>query len=207
MFIYISIFVIEMRLRDFEKENHVKQKALEMLVNEGFDGFSMQKLAKSAEVSPGTLYIYFKDKEDLIIQLGKEEGLKMTESTFKNFNPEMSLSEGLWIQWQNRKEYWLNNTLSVTYFDQVKLSKYRDKISESITTEFRLKMSPFLHKAIKMGELIPLKSEVFWAIAFAPLYNLVRFHLDGKNMGNGPYELKDDDLKSTFDLVIKALKP
>ncbi|MBN8856321.1 MAG: helix-turn-helix transcriptional regulator [Sphingobacteriales bacterium] len=33
-----------------------------MVVREGFDGFSMQKLARAAGVSPTTIYIYFKDK-------------------------------------------------------------------------------------------------------------------------------------------------
>ena len=40
-----------------------------MFVKGGFNGFSMQKLAKAANVSPATIYIYFKDKEDLIQQL------------------------------------------------------------------------------------------------------------------------------------------
>jgi TetR/AcrR family transcriptional regulator, multidrug resistance operon repressor len=48
----------EMRTRDEQKEITIREKALEMIVEQGFDGFSMQKLAKAAKVSPGTLYIY-----------------------------------------------------------------------------------------------------------------------------------------------------
>ena len=61
MFIYICT----MRLRDEQKELLVRTKALELLVAEGFNGFSMHKLAKAANVSPATLYIYFQNKEDV----------------------------------------------------------------------------------------------------------------------------------------------
>ena len=50
-----------MRTRDENKEQLVRQKALELIVNQGLEGFSMQKLAKAAAVSPATLYIYYKD--------------------------------------------------------------------------------------------------------------------------------------------------
>ena len=67
-----------MRTRDENKEQSVRQKALELLVNQGFEGFSMQKLAKAAKVSPATLYIYYKDKEDLITSIGIEVGKKFS---------------------------------------------------------------------------------------------------------------------------------
>ena len=57
-----------MRTRDENKEAAIRTKALEMIVKVGLDGLSMQKLAKSANVSPATIYIYFKDREDLILK-------------------------------------------------------------------------------------------------------------------------------------------
>src|SRR5690348_11655773 len=98
-----------MRTRDELKEQVIRQKALEMIVGEGFDGFSMQKLAKAADVSPATIYIYFKDKEDLILQLCRQEGTMMTEETLKDFTPSMSFSEGLKVQWVNRAKYCLKH--------------------------------------------------------------------------------------------------
>jgi len=46
-----------MRIRDEQKEKAIREKALKMIVKDGIEGFSMQKLAKAANVSPGTLYI------------------------------------------------------------------------------------------------------------------------------------------------------
>src|SRR5436190_7212976 len=101
------IFAVHMRTRDENKERSVRQKALKMIVAQGLTGFSMQKLAKAAGVSPATIYIYFKDKEDLVLQLCTEASEKMLDITFKNFDPSMSFSDGLRIQWENRAKYCL----------------------------------------------------------------------------------------------------
>ena len=58
-----------MRVRDPGKEHAIRERALDMIVAHGFDGLSMQKLAKAAGVSPATIYIYFKNRDDLIVSL------------------------------------------------------------------------------------------------------------------------------------------
>ncbi|MDJ1471362.1 TetR/AcrR family transcriptional regulator [Cytophagaceae bacterium DM2B3-1] len=196
-----------MRTRDENKESIVKVKALEMLVNEGFDGFSMQKLAKAAGVSPATLYIYYKDKDDLIVKLGIEEGKKMIAATFESFSPEMPFAEGLRVQWYNRVRYCMEQGISTCFFEQAKHSPYRDKITASIVEDFKEVMGKFIQNAIQNRELVSVPVEVFWSIAFAPLYNLIRFHQTGKNMGNRDFSLTDDYIEQTLTLVIKALKP
>ena len=55
-----------MRSRDSVKVDLVKQKAIELLVRSGVEGFSVNKLAKACGISVATLYIYYRDKDDLI---------------------------------------------------------------------------------------------------------------------------------------------
>ena len=78
-----------MRTRDENKELTIREKALEMAVKDGFDGLSMQKLARAAGVSPATIYIYFKDRDDLILQLWLQEVKKMVDATLEGFDPSM----------------------------------------------------------------------------------------------------------------------
>src|SRR6476620_2810578 len=122
------IFTV-MRLRDEHKERVIREKALQMMVKEGLEGFSMQKLAKAADVSPATIYIYFKDKEDLVTQLCKDAGKKMMDITFKNFDPSMSFSEGLKVQWINRANYCMKFPDQMHFLEQVQHSPYGDTLS------------------------------------------------------------------------------
>ncbi|MFN8428935.1 MAG: TetR/AcrR family transcriptional regulator [Spirosomataceae bacterium] len=196
-----------MRIRDENKQAIVKEKAIEMLVNEGFDGFSMQKLAKAAGVSPATLYIYYKDKEDLIVQLGIEAGREMLDFTMKNFDPEMSFAAGMKIQWENRAAFNLKNDHKTAFYEMIKMSPFREKVSEKLKNDFREIMSRFIKKAVENGEIKPLPIEVYWSVAFAPLYNLLRFHADGQSIGGRPFEWKDEYMYQALELVLKALKP
>src|ERR1700743_580500 len=94
-----------MRVRDPDKERAIREKALEMIVAHGFDGLSMQKLARAAGVSPATIYIYFKDREDLLLQLYKRESGRFAQFILDGFDPEMDFATGLEFQWKKRAQY------------------------------------------------------------------------------------------------------
>ena len=196
-----------MRTRDENKERVIREKALKMMVKEGLDGFSMHKLAKAANVSPATIYIYFKDKEDLVAQLCMDAGKKMLDITFKNFDPSMSFSEGLRVQWVNRAKYCMKYPDQMHFLEQLRHSPYSEKLTEVMGENFKKVMGNFVTNAIKNKELVKVPLEVYWSIAFAPLYNLVKFHMTGKSIGGRKFVLSDKIMKGTFELVLKALKP
>ncbi len=195
-----------MRTRDINKEALIREKAIEMIVHQGFDGLSMHKLAKSAGISVATIYIYFKDREDLIQQLYLEETKKMTDATLLNFDPDAHFDEGLKIQWLNRMRYCLDNPYSMTFMEQVKHSPFVDR--SVMDRRFLDAMSRFVHNAIDRNELIPLPVEIYWSIAFGPLYQLVKFHISKTGMGGRqPFVFDDEKINQTLGLVLKALKP
>ena|SRR6218665_2050482 len=195
-----------MRYRDEHKELLVKEKAIEMIVTTGLDGFSMQKLAKEANVSPATLYIYYRDKEDLLFQLGYEEATRLTETILKNFDPEMSFEEGLRVQWRNRADYWLESPAKAKFLEQLKHSPLRARVFETLSMEFANALGRFVHNAIENQEILPTTPEVFWSLAYAPLYNLLRFHTEGSSLAGRPFQFSEEVMWETFELVMKALK-
>jgi TetR/AcrR family transcriptional repressor of multidrug resistance operon len=195
-----------MRKRDINKEIIIREKAIEMIVHQGFDGLSMHKLAKASGVSVATIYIYFKDREDLIQSLYTEETKKMAEATLVNFDPESHFDIGLKVQWRNRLKYCLENPYSMTFMEQVKHSPLIDR--SVMDRRFLDAMSKFVHTAIERKELIPLPVEIYWSIAFAPLYQLVKFHISKTSMpGREPFVFNDERIDQALSLVLKALKP
>jgi AcrR family transcriptional regulator len=196
-----------MRTRDEQKEKAIREKALHMIVKDGIEGFSMHKLAKAANVSPGTLYIYFKDKEDLILELCKEAGEKMAAITLTGFDPSMSFAEGLKVQWTNRAKYCLEHPEQVHFLEQMRHSPQQEKLMDMMNGTFKMAMEEFVANAIKRKELVKVPVEVYWSIAFAPLYNLVKFHMTGKSIGGNKFILSDKIMKETFELALKALTP
>jgi AcrR family transcriptional regulator len=198
-----------MRVRDIDKENLVIENAIDQIVRDGFQGFSMNKLAKACSISVATLYIYYKDKDDLIQKIGGKMALKFFAGTVKDFSPDMSFEEGLWKQWENRADFTMKYPKEVAFFEIIKHSPHAEAILDSIKefSDFRAIMKQFIDNGLKNNELIPMSFEAFWSIAYGPLYTLLNFHTEGKSMGGKPFVLTKEIMKEAFQATVKALKP
>lgn len=195
-----------MRTRDEDKVRLVKQKAIESIVSDGFEGFSMNKLAKSCGISVATLYIYYKDKDDLIVSIAKEEGDRMGDYFTENFDPKLSFEDGMRVQWINRYHYVQANPLTYLFFEQLRSSSYQDRFLDTFMKKFKIIISEFMHNVVAAKELNPMPLEVFWSVAYGPLYALIRFDQEGQSLGGKPFKISEEVLWQAFDLVIKALK-
>lgn len=196
-----------MRLRDNLKEDVVRGEAIKMLANEGFDGFSMNKLAKVSNVSVATLYIYYKDKDTLLKQIGSDIGRTFMQTTLKDFSPKMSFAEGLKKQWENRAAFAIRFPLEVACYEILRHSLHGEYILEESFKDFKITMHEFTHNAVERKELIPLSIEAFWSVAYGPLYTLLRFHNEGKSIGGRKFEFNKKVMEEAFQLTIKALTP
>lgn len=68
--------------RERAKENlreQIMDAARELFVSEGYESVSMRKIADKIEYSPTTIYLYFKDKTDLLVQLCDETFARLGE--------------------------------------------------------------------------------------------------------------------------------
>ncbi len=197
-----------MRTRDPEKENAIREEAFSLFFKEGFEGFSMGKLAKAAGVSPATLYIYYKDKDDLILQLYKEEMQKMTDAALVGFDPTMRFAEGLRTQWMNRAHYAMAHPIESHFLEQVRFTPFHDQALKCTDSSFIAAMRSFVMNAIERKELVQIPVEVFWSVAYAPLYQLLKYHIHGYSFpGMRKFKFDEKTMLLTLDLVLKALKP
>src|SRR4051812_39790371 len=71
---------------DSSKRRQILDGARKVFMDLGFDGASMNEIARSASVSKGTLYVYFADKNRLFEAIVEEETLERGQVTF-NLDP------------------------------------------------------------------------------------------------------------------------
>lgn len=190
-------------MRDPKKIKSINKEALRLIVEEGFDGFSMQKVAKAANVSPATLYIYFENKEDLINQLYNDIHASFVFKSLENFDVHSTFREGLWCQWKNRLSFIKKEPLAFSFLEQFRHSPLiqHDCVRRY---EFKDAMRTFLQNCVERGEISPLPPEVFWSVAYAPFYSLIKFDVAGKSLMNDNFKLKEKDLLLAFELVLQA---
>lgn len=73
-----------MRNRQVAAKENLRQEimdaAREMFVSEGYQSVSMRKIAEKINYSPTTIYLYFKDKNDLLHQICEQTFARLTEN-------------------------------------------------------------------------------------------------------------------------------
>jgi len=83
--------VIEKRAKHKEEfRREILDSAREVFISDGYDGFSMRKLAGKIDYSPTTIYLYFKNKDDLLFAICEEFFTKF----FAELNHIRSVSQG-----------------------------------------------------------------------------------------------------------------
>jgi AcrR family transcriptional regulator len=68
---------------DSAKRRQIIEGAREVFLSQGFDAASMADIARKAGVSKGTLYVYFKSKEDLFEAIAEEQCGMQAERVFE----------------------------------------------------------------------------------------------------------------------------
>jgi len=167
-----------MRTRDQTKYNAVVKSSIELVNKLGFSGISISKIAKKAEVSPATIYIYFKNKEDLLTAIYYNIRKKAEESVLTNIDAHMSIKERFNAIWINSFSFYLNHPEYIQYREQFEQTKMMNEIN---TEEFELNkyVIELFTKGVKDKIIQDLPIPILISFAFIPIITLLRIHFSG----------------------------
>lgn len=79
-----------MRKKDDEKEKSIKQAVVKLILESGFHGTSISKIAKEAGVSPATVYIYYDSKETMLQDMYNEYSEEIYDYLLDSLNNTMN---------------------------------------------------------------------------------------------------------------------
>jgi len=79
-----------MRKKDDEKEKSIKEAVIKLILEQGFHGASISKIAKEAGVSPATVYIYYENKEVMLQDIYREYSEEIFEYLLSKLNNGMN---------------------------------------------------------------------------------------------------------------------
>ena len=117
---------------DENKKKRILESALKLFIEKGIDNTSTALISKEAGIATGTLYLYFENKVDLIVELGtsiKEESM----ASFLDLIESSLGRESLEKYWLERVEWGVNNPDKYKFMIQFKSSPYNintDKIPD-----------------------------------------------------------------------------
>jgi AcrR family transcriptional regulator len=134
--------------RDDSKIQQIFAATLQLVVKSGVAGITMRQIAKAAGMATGTLYIYFKDKDELVNQLYVSCRAASIDAYFKGYNETSPFKKGFRIIWNNILQYRLANFDVSVFMEQCYHSPF---ISES-TKEMNEQLFQPLYKLMERGK-------------------------------------------------------
>lgn len=82
-----------MRKKDDEKQRCIKNAVVQLILEEGFQGASVSKIAKAAGVSPATVYIYYENKDAMLRDIYQEYTEDTIQYLLQCLSPNMAGEE------------------------------------------------------------------------------------------------------------------
>lgn len=137
-----------MRPKDEAKEQLILDTALAMIFRVGLSGLKMSDLAKEAGLATGTVYIYFKDKEELIRRLYLYLTRKSTADLAAEIPAGLPLKAKIHALAYNYLQICLQHPEYDAFFEQYYRSPYFAETAEQLTEETSL-MQPIIEVVLQ----------------------------------------------------------
>ena len=91
MFVYYRT----VRVKDEIKQQAIIDATIELVNEIGFVSSSVSKIAKKAGVSPATIYIYYENKEDLIVSTYMDIKTFLGAAVMEKFDPSLPVRDSV----------------------------------------------------------------------------------------------------------------
>jgi AcrR family transcriptional regulator len=167
------------RHKDDNKHQAICDAAIELITKNGFADTSMSKIAKAANVSPATIYVYFENKEDLLNKLYLFVKREMSGALLEGVTQSQSIEETFKTIWNNFYDYAIENPVRFAFTEQFANSPMVANCRWESLEFFKPLIEVFERgKNLKVFKDIPL--EIFNAFTFSPLMGLIKEHLSGQ---------------------------
>ena len=205
--------IVERKQREkARRRQEIIAAAREVFSVKGFNSATMEEIASKAELSPGTLYLYFKNKEELHTSLSIDILAYLGAELEKVVGQDISVEEKI----QRFRDvfidvYEYDASILINLF-HLQSGETLHNLSDEVMQELK-KYSSRAHRAIiavvKEGidkELFIHEHPVALADVLWATYSGVVLWVDSKRLLNDEKDFVKSTLKTAFDIIIKGLK-
>ncbi|MDH3322493.1 MAG: TetR/AcrR family transcriptional regulator [Flavobacteriaceae bacterium] len=161
------------RVKSPEKRAALLEATLHLVNNNGFHNAPMSKIAKMADVSPATIYIYFENKQDLINQLYIEVKKSLSSYAFNNYSEDLSVEKGFELIWYNIANFKLNQIEAAQFLSQCDNTPLIDDASREEGIKHLQPLVTLWERGQKEGIIKPISPYILYAFTIYPLSFLI----------------------------------
>lgn len=197
MIIYYRI----MKCKDDNKLINIFNATLELINESGLSGTSMSKIAKRANISSSTIYVYFENKEDLLLKLYLRVKNKMNFEMYKNIDESDSFEVVYETVLKKFINFISNNKDYFLFMEQFQNSPIIQSISKEDTNEIVIPLNKLYSSGKKQGAIKDIDNNLLIIYTFYPAMQFVKDYFNGKVDLNE--ETIDQIVKLSWDAIKK----
>ncbi|MEH0155533.1 TetR/AcrR family transcriptional regulator [Limibacter armeniacum] len=160
-----------------DKKAAVLNAALELIVENGFHGTPMSKVAKQANVAAGTIYHYFESKEEMIDTLYTTLKEEMGNALLRDDDTSLDYKERFYAFWQNLFLYFTQNPKEFVFLEQYANSPLISKSIKEDNVKHYLPVIQFLEEGIKLGILREMDSKLMTSLLYGNIISTAKLQL------------------------------
>ncbi len=153
--------------------------ARQLFMSKGFQNTTIQDIAEEAGIGLGTLYLYAKGKEDLLVLVFRETLLQMTDAAFDGTDPDASVLDQLMHFFQVHIDYHKEDrVLSRTVLKELSFpvnSQRRHDIELIFNTAYD-RLAQLLKRSIQQGKV---SAKLYVGTAVTSIFGLFYHLLQG----------------------------
>ncbi|MCB0687194.1 MAG: TetR/AcrR family transcriptional regulator [Saprospiraceae bacterium] len=189
-----------MRARDFKKEEAICEASIDLINRKGLADTSMSQIAKQANVSPATIYIYFKNKEDLLKQLYLRIQREASQSIFTGYESFLPLDESFKILLRKAYQHFLRKPEHFVFLEQYSNSPLIEKIDKTEINDYFEPLYNLFDRGKQNKIIKDLPNEMLLSFTFYPIMQLVKYHQSGR------LRLEYNQLEATLTMAWNSIK-
>jgi AcrR family transcriptional regulator len=158
-----------MRSQDLKKKEAIFEATIKLVNEIGFAAASVAKIAKQASVSPATIYIYYKNKEDLLVSIYVEIKKRKSLASMAGFDESSPLKESFRKVWDNSFQFTSENEDYFQYAEQFTNSPFNDLVDGTQSTEIFQPFVSALESGAKQKIIKKVDFDILAAFALHPI--------------------------------------
>ncbi|MEQ8421706.1 MAG: TetR/AcrR family transcriptional regulator [Arenibacter algicola] len=186
--------------KSIEKRNALVKATINLVNNNGFHATPMSKIAKMANVSPATIYLYFDNKQDLVNKVYIEVKAAYTDYAFKNYSNDIPVSTGFEIIWKRIADFKLKEVEEAMFLAQCDNTPIIDEASRQEGLKHLQPLLDLWERGQKEGIIKPLSPYLLYAYSINPLSFLMVMQQ------RGVFQLNQDHLEDAYQAAWNSIK-
>ena len=189
-----------MRTKDDQKKEALFEATIKLVNEIGFAATSVSKIAKEANVSPSTLYVFFKNKEDLLVSTYVELKMELSRAMLERFDDSLPIRDILKNTWFSMFDYITHNLQYYQFMEQFANSPYSELVDVADLEKHFIPLIEVLQRGIEQKIIKAVDRNFLVAFLFHPLTRLAN-----PRLCHG-WELTAADLEIAFGMAWDAIK-